>query len=95
MHKSLKIYIFIFIALVIALVYAESVKKKPINWFPTYTAKHKLPYGTYVLFEQLPKLFPNTKIQQINKPPYLFLKDATVKGTYLFIDEAINFGKPE
>lgn len=95
MNKSLKIYIAIFILLVIAMVYAESIKKKPINWFPTYTAKHKLPYGTYVLFEELNKMLPSNSIQKIHQPPYLFLKDSTVHGTYLFIDGNINFGKPE
>lgn len=95
MDKVTKIYVGVFILLILGFIYIQSTKKKPINWFPSYVAKHKIPYGTYVLKEELPKLFPSTEIKNSYKPPFLYLKDSTVTGTYFFVDEAINFGKDE
>jgi len=95
LDKRIKIYIGIFILIVSAIYYADAIKQKPINWFPSYVSKHKIPYGTYVLKKELPFLFPNTKIREINQSPFLFLKDTTVNGTYFFVDSAVNFGEEE
>ncbi|MBJ2175615.1 DUF4350 domain-containing protein [Aureibaculum sp. A20] len=78
-----------------AFIYLESVKPKPLNWFPTYAANHKLPYGTYVLRNELETIFPDTEIQDIITPPYVFLQDTTQMGTYFFINDGVNFGEDE
>jgi hypothetical protein len=93
MSKIVKLYIFIFVLAVVAMLYGESVKKKTINWFPSYAKKHKIPYGTYVLYHSLKDLFPDTKIKNISQTPYLFLKEEEQTGTYLFIDVGINIDK--
>jgi len=90
MSKTVKLYIFIFALAIVAMLYSESAKKKSINWFPTYAKKHKIPYGTYVLYHSLKDLFPDSKIKDIRKVPYLFLKEKKQTGTYLFIDTGIN-----
>ena len=95
MDKKVKIYLGIFALLIILIVYMESVKPKPINWFPSYVSKHKMPYGTYVLRNELATIFSAAKIDDIKIAPYVFLQDSTKTGTYIFIDEAINFGKDE
>jgi len=95
MDKLSKTYLVAFILLILGFIYLESTKKKPINWFPSYVAKHKLPYGTYILKNQIQQLFPSTEIKNSYQPPFLYLKDTTLTGTYFFVDEAINFGKDE
>jgi len=91
--KKLKIYIALFIAIVGGLMYAEATKTQPINWFPSYAAKHKTPYGTYVLKTQLPSLFPKTTVREIHQSPFQFLTDTTRSGTYFFVDGFLNFDK--
>lgn len=81
--------------IIISIVYIESVKPKPINWFPSYVSTHKMPYGTYIIREQLETIFAKTKIENIKIPPYIFFQDSTKYGTYVFIDNGINFGKVE
>ena len=76
-------------------IFMEASKKTPISWFPSYATNHKIPYGTYVLTEELPQLFKDTEIRTIHQPPYQFLKDTTQNGTYFFVDEKLNFGKEE
>ncbi|MCF6181507.1 DUF4350 domain-containing protein [Lutibacter sp.] len=95
MDKLSKTYLVAFILLILGFMYIESTKKKPVNWFPSYVAKHKIPYGTYVLKNELPKLFPKIKIKDSFEPPFIHLKDTTLTGTYFFVDEAINFGNDE
>ena len=67
MDKKIKICIAVFITIVGLIMYADATKPKPINWFPSYVAKHKTPYGTYVLKEQLSNLFPRTEVKEIKK----------------------------
>jgi len=93
LETKIKIYIAIFVLIVGGIVYADYTKPKPINWFPSFTAKDKIPYGTYVLKKELPYLFPKTPLKEIHQSPYLFLQDTTKRGTYFFVDEALNFDK--
>lgn len=95
MTKRTKIYLVLFVVIIGLILYAESVKPKPINWFPTYTAKHKLPYGTHVLRNELQDLVGVPKISDVKIAPYTFLRDTTRKGTYIFIDGNVNIGKDE
>lgn len=95
MDKKLKIYIGVLLLIITIIMYVEATKTKQINWFPTYAAKHKIPYGTYVLRKELKSIFPKTTIKEIHKSPYLFLKDTTQNGTYFFVDGNINFDKDE
>ena len=95
MDRKSKIYIAAFVVLILSFIYIKSTEKKKINWFPSYVSTHKIPYGTFILDKQLPKLFPSTNIIKSYQPPFLYLKDTSIIGTYFFADEAINFGKEE
>ena len=93
MNKTAKLYILIFILAIIAMLYHERAKPKPINWFPSYTKDHKIPYGTYVLYKSLENLFSKSEVKNIAIPPYVYLKDSKREGSYLFIDKNIEFDK--
>jgi hypothetical protein len=95
LDKKIKIYIAIFITVVGLIMYADATKPKPISWFPSYVAKHKIPYGTYVIKDQLSSLFPGTIVKEIRQNPFTFLTDTTKKGTYFFVNGFVNFDKTE
>ena len=95
MDKKVKIYIALLLIVIVGFIYLESIKEKPINWFPSYTAKHKIPYGTFILRNELSNFFPKQEIEDIKIPPYTYLEDTTRTGTYFFVDEALNFGDAE
>lgn len=95
MDKKLKIYIGLLLFIILGIVYVESIKPKEINWFPSYAAKDKIPYGTYILHKEMSSLFDKKKVKDIYENPYLFLKDSTNRGTYFFVDNALNFGEDE
>jgi len=77
------------------IIFMESNKPKPINWFPSYATHHKIPYGTYVFTKEFKELFKDSEFKTIQQPPYQYLKDTTQNGTYFFVNGTINFGKDE
>ncbi len=95
MDKKLKIYIGLLVLIVLGIFYVESVKPKEINWYPSYAAKHKIPYGTYVLHKEMSSLFPKSEVKDVYQNPYIYLKDDKNNGTYFFVDNKVNFDKDE
>lgn len=94
MNKTLKIYIGLLILLFGGVIAIEFSKPKPINWSRTFNERHTIPYGTFVLYNELPDIFKDT-IQNITVSPYEFFDDYfnwedstyTTSGTYMFIDD--------
>ena len=95
MNKTVKIYVALLIALFIGFAIIEFSTDAPINWTKTYKETDKIPYGTFVVYDQLPNLFPDSDIENINVTPFEYFDelfnrtDSTydVNGTYLHIDE--------
>ena len=95
MKTSTKIYIGLLLFILAGYGYYESTKRPPVNWFESYAAKDKIPYGTYIFKNELERLFPNTEVSTIEKPPYEYLEDPLVSGTYLFTNSRLQFGDEE
>ncbi|WP_299555665.1 DUF4350 domain-containing protein [Seonamhaeicola sp.] len=94
MNKTLKIYIGLLILLFVVVIAIDFSKPKPINWNPTYNELHKIPYGTFILHDQLKNLFPDSEIKNIKVTPYEYFdafyswEDSlyNTSGTYILID---------
>jgi hypothetical protein len=88
--KRLKIYIGVFIGVIALMMYLEYTKPKPLDWHPTFSAHDKIPFGAYVLADELPKLFPKKNLQFIeNQTPAYYLNTQDSIGTdnvYLIVD---------
>ncbi|PZD77303.1 DUF4350 domain-containing protein [Mesonia sp. K7] len=91
-NKFVFLIVFIMTAFV---VFLEANQKQPVNWYPTYHNNDKIPFGTYIFFEELAKKTP--QLQEIGIPPYeaLQFNDDIKSGTYFFVSESINFDKSE
>ncbi|MGR7811852.1 DUF4350 domain-containing protein [Lacinutrix undariae] len=95
MSKRGKLYIALVIIAVISIVVLENSKPQEINWFPSYVKKHKIPFGTFVFYEQLERLFGKDNVIDVERPPYEFLNDNDINGTYLFVNNQVSFGAEE
>ncbi|MFD1063517.1 DUF4350 domain-containing protein [Winogradskyella litorisediminis] len=93
MGKRGKIYITLAILGILALVVFEMTKPKDINWFPSYATHHKIPFGSLVFTEQLQRI--SDSVIPIDRPPFEYLRKNNIKGTYLFFNNNVNFGKAE
>ncbi|GAA4276233.1 DUF4350 domain-containing protein [Aquimarina mytili] len=92
--KSRNILILFGVAL-LAIIIIELVRPTPINWKSSYTSTDKIPFGSYILFEELKELDSQKEINVISKNPYDFLDELEYKSssTYVFINSSIDFDK--
>ncbi|MDT0643220.1 DUF4350 domain-containing protein [Zunongwangia sp. F363] len=89
MNKTFKITFAAFLLLILALTYMEATEPEPVNWTPSYTAKDKIPLGSFVFFESW-KNSKSAEIEKINIPPYeFFQQDSIPDGTYFFLNHYI------
>jgi hypothetical protein len=94
MNKTVKIYLVLLVLIIIGVSAIELSKPKPINWSKTYNETHKIPYGTFILFDQLKTLFPDSEVKHIRVTPYEYFddfynwEDSTyiVSGTFMHIN---------
>lgn len=95
MNKTIKIYIGLLFLLFIGAIAIEFSKPKPINWTRTFNEAHTIPYGTFVLYNELPEIFPGSIVEDITVSPYEYFdeyyswEDSTFTTTenYMLIDD--------
>ncbi|MCX2839320.1 DUF4350 domain-containing protein [Salinimicrobium sp. MT39] len=93
MSKAYKISLALLVLLLVFLTWLEANEPQEINWIPSYAALDKIPLGTKVLFENLKQ--QDLDLQEVNIPPYEFLNDSTISGTYFFLNNSLGFDEPE
>jgi hypothetical protein len=92
--KDLKIYIFIASTLLIVYLVAQYNRPTPINWAETYSHADKIPYGTFVLYNQLHDIFPGAQVQTYREPVYNVITDRNIQhSTYLIICSEIDLNE--
>jgi len=85
-------YLFLLLML-IGIILVEYYKPKPVDWTPTFVNTDKIPYGTYITYEQLSDIFPNKKIKKSREPVFNKFKelenDQALKN-FIFIGSNFN-----
>lgn len=95
MGKKSTIYMIIAVLTLSAFMLLEYNKPKEINWFPSYVATHKIPYGTYIFNTVIEAVFPD-QLTQVYAPPFEFIgANNTLSGTYFFVNNDIQFNQEE
>lgn len=97
MDRRSKIIIVVFIVVMLGIIVTEIVRPKPINWRPSYTAVDKIPFGCYVLYNELPTIFPESTIETVQESVYDVLteRDTLQAANYIFINEYIDLDTQE
>ncbi len=97
MDKRSKIILGIFVAVLVGIMAAEIVRPKPLNWSPSYTSSDKIPFGCYVLYQELKQLFPQQKIYSTNQSMYNILadRDSSKTTSYLLINNILDLDRQE
>ncbi|MGB1209884.1 MAG: DUF4350 domain-containing protein [Lacinutrix venerupis] len=95
MDRRGKIYIILTALVVILIIIIEYNKPQKLNWFPSYAKHHKIPYGSYVFYDQLERVY-NNNITDTERPPFEYLtKNDSISGTYFFLNGIIDFDEAE
>ncbi len=81
----------------LGIITTEITRPKPINWKPSYTATDKIPFGCYVLHSELPNLFPNQEIVDVNASLYesFVTRDTLEQSNYLMINNGVDLDEQE
>ncbi len=97
--KSQRKFIIILAVVFVAMVVLEMLKPTPVNWAHTYSQKDKIPYGNFILYRMLPRLFPNSSVGVIREPIYNALGSVSVDSSdwedgtaplYMFINDTFS-----
>lgn len=92
--KDFKIYLSVASLLLVVYLTAQYNKPAPINWQPTMYYNDKVPFGTYILYRQLPHLFPGAKIINTNQTLNDLLSDKKLPNSnYLIITKSVDLNK--
>lgn len=92
--RDLKIYIGIAVVLTGLYLLVELSKPAPINWNETFYYRDKIPYGTYILHDQLRTLFPGVQVTNTDQNFYdLFHKKEVTNSNYLIVTKSLEFSK--
>ncbi len=97
MDRRSKIILWIFGLVLLSIIVSEVVRPRPLDWRPSYTLKDKIPFGCFVLYNELPSLFPNSKIHTVEESVYDLMveRDSSEKSNYLFINDYLDFDQQE
>ena len=88
--KWMRGYIVIMVLIICAYLYAEYKRPPVIDWTPTLSYMDKIPYGTYVVYNQLKELF-SEKPEVLRIPVYDQVNNSEDSGeAYILIAGEIN-----
>ncbi len=93
MSKTYKILLIFLVSILVLLTYLEAMEPEEINWSPSYTAADKIPLGAHVLYEFMQE--QPFSIETVNLPPYEFLRQSSPTGTYVFLNNRLDFHDSE
>ncbi|PPK95005.1 uncharacterized protein DUF4350 [Nonlabens xylanidelens] len=96
MDKKSKIYLYIIFGVVAILLFLELITPQPLSWEESYTSGDKIPFGAYILYDQLDDLFEDD-VESIKIDPVSFLKEHedVENANYIFINNYLGFDRTE
>lgn len=94
--KGYKLYMAIGCLFLIIYLVAQYNRPEAINWDRSLKQTDKIPYGTYVLYDQLNQIYPGADISKTNKSATeVFADTATKAGNYLIIAKSVKLNKAD
>jgi hypothetical protein len=94
--KDFKLYICGGTALLLIYLIAQYNRPDPVNWSTTLSYNEKIPYGTFVFYNQLKDIFPQANVIRTNKSAYNIFNDTTLStGNYLMIAQNVELSKTD
>lgn len=90
MLKGYKRYYFFILVLIVLYFVAQYYKPKETDWRLTLAAKDKIPYGTFIVYDQLKSIFPGAVIKKTTQPVYNIVNNSKDKHTaYILVEREL------
>jgi hypothetical protein len=94
--RGLKLYLIISAVIMVVYVVAQYYKPKPTDWTPTYVKEDKIPFGLYILYNEIGSLFPKTVVRSTQEPVYNTLKGINYQNSnYLLVAGSLDLDKED
>ena len=85
--KGYKRYYFILLILLILYFVAQYYKPREVDWRITLGAEDKIPYGSFIVYDQLKTLFPQAEINKVRAPVYNVVNNSKAENTaYIMVE---------
>lgn len=96
LDRRSKNIIWIFLIAITVIFLVEVLRPRPLNWGPSFTDTDQIPFGCFVLYQELPGLL-QTKVEAIEQDPFEFILDSNYASpsTYLFINNDLYFDQQQ
>jgi hypothetical protein len=92
--RGIKLYMLLSSVFLVFYLLAQYYKPVPTNWKPTYLKEDNIPFGLYILHQQLLKIFPGAAVEIAKRPVYNVLKSKQYHhSAYLFIASTVEMNK--
>lgn len=97
MDRRAKITLLVLGLILAGILISEVVRPRPLDWKPSYTAESKIPFGCFVLYNELPGLFPGQVLETVQESLYgvLTRSQGGTTSNYLLINESIDLDARE
>ncbi|MEM7187275.1 MAG: DUF4350 domain-containing protein, partial [Bacteroidota bacterium] len=91
LDRRSKTILLVFAAGLLVILLSEVFRPRPIDWRPSYTASEKIPFGGFVVHEELSALLDGTEIEDVSRDPFEFLLDSSYvqNSAYFFLNDNI------
>ncbi|GAL00314.1 hypothetical protein JCM19314_1922 [Nonlabens ulvanivorans] len=95
--KRAKMILYVLLGVVVMLFFFESSRPRPLNWQKSFTSGDKIPFGAFVLYDQLDEIFNRDDITSVDEVPIDFLlkNDSITNANYIFINDYLSFDSVE
>ena len=94
--KGLRLYLWLSGLLLLLYVIAQYYKPKPTNWAVTYLKEDKIPFGLYLLHQQIKDILPGVKIETASEPVFATLKGRKLDQTaYLMVRGTVDLNEAD
>ncbi len=95
--KRAKTILYVLLGVVVMLFFFESSRPRPLNWQKSFTSGDKIPFGAFVLYDQLDEIFKRDDIISVDEVPVDFLikNDSITNANYIFINDYLSFDSVE
>ncbi len=88
--KQHRLFIIIAVAAIVLITLVETFRSVPVDWNDSFSREHKIPYGAWILYDQLPSLFPDQDVEVVDQTVYQRLVgEADSQGVYVLLNANI------
>ena len=94
--RDLKLYVIVGLLAFGMFLYIQYNRPSPVNWSKTYVKTDKIPYGTYILYQQLPALFEGIPIKPFQKRMYNTVEElGGTSDSYILVTSQVDIDEPD